>query len=465
MKRTTLLLALLALALPGVRSAAQPVRSLRIAIVTDGPWERNESIRSLLQKEIGDVVGSDARVSFPREKFAVGDWTLKGVRALNDRLLADPDVDMILGMGVIASQDLATRGPLPKPVIAPVVIDAERQHVPVNNGTSGVKNLSYLVYPTTFVRDLQIYRDIIPIRTLVNISSKPYEDVLPAPAVGLVEQGRRLGVEVTELYIGNSADELLAKLPAHADAVFLEPMLHLPPAEFRKLVSGFIARRLPSFSFFGEGEVRAGIMASANPDIVPRLLRRVAMNVQRILSGEEPASLPVAFTPGKRLTINMSTANAVGVLPKWSTLFEAELVQIDTAVAGGDSAHARRGDPPFVGAESGGPGEEPAGVCRIEQYRHREVVASPLARRQFDGAADRPGAGTGRGPARAERLARLCREPGDPLGAGDGKRQHSVFAAGLARAGACDYPAEHDRGGVIGVPELPEGAQAVLSSP
>jgi outer membrane protein TolC/ABC-type uncharacterized transport system substrate-binding protein len=339
MKKVTLVSALLAVLLPGVgeRTAAQPVRSLRIAIVADGPWERNESIRDLLQKGIREVVGKDAPVTFPREKFVVGDWTLAGVHAINDRLLADPGVDLVLGMGVIASQDLATRGPLPKPVIAPVIIDVDRQHVPLKDGTSAVKNLNYLVYPTTFVRDLQIYRDIIPIRKLVNISSKPYEEAIPPPSVGLKEQGRRLGLEVTECFIGNSADDVLGALPNDADAVFLEPILHLPPAEFDKLVRGFIARRLPSFSFFGEREVRQGIMASANPDILPRLVRRIAMNVQRILSGEDPGSLSVAFTPGKRLTINMSTAYAVGVSPKWSTLLEAELVQIDTSVPGGMS--------------------------------------------------------------------------------------------------------------------------------
>ena len=320
-------------------AARQPLsgqisRSLRIAVVTDGPWARNEETRVLLEKAIQEVVGTDAPVSFPPGKYMIGDWTLATVHAIDDKLLADPEVDMVIGMGVIVSQDLATRGPLPKPVIAPVVIDCERQHIPLKNGTSGVKNLNYLVYPTTFVRDLQVFRDIIPIRKLVNISSKAYEEVLPLPAVSLPQLGRRLGLEVTECFIDTSADEVLNILPKDADAVFIEPILQLPRAEFQKLVRGFIERRLPSFSFFGEEEVRRGIMASANPDILPRLVRRIALNVQRILSGEEPGSLAVAFTPGKRMTINMKTAYAVGVSPKWSTLLEAELVQIDTVTPG-----------------------------------------------------------------------------------------------------------------------------------
>lgn len=326
-----------ALCLPGTPAAGQIPKPVRIGIVVDGPWERNDVLRDLLHTEIREVLGKEKAVEFPAGSFLVGDWTLAGVRALDTRLLADPQIDIVLGMGLICSQDLATRGPFTKPVIAPIVIDVDRQHVPFKNGASGVRNLSYLVYPMTFVRDLQLFREIVPFRKLVNIASKPYDDVLPPPPVSLPEVGRRLGVDVKEIFLGFSADEVLNALPKDADAVFVEPTLHLPPGEFRKLAQGFIARRLPSFSFLGEAEVRQGIMASANPDIVPRLARRVALNIQRILEGEEPGSLPVAFTPGKRLTINMKTAYSVGVSPKWSTLLEAELVEIDSTVPGGIS--------------------------------------------------------------------------------------------------------------------------------
>ena len=314
---------------------AQSARPLRIGVVVDGPWERNDILREMLQNEITSVLGRSVPVTFPPEAFLTGDWTLAGVRSINTRLLDDPQVDMVLGMGLITSQDLATRGPLPKPVIAPIIVDADRQHVPMKNGTSGVKNLSYLVYPNTFVRDLQIFREIVPIKKLVNISSKPYDDVLPPPHKTIEEIGRQLGLVVTELQLGFSADEVLAALPNDADAVFLEPTLFLPPKEFGKLVEGFIERRLPSFSFFGENEVRQGIMASANPDILPRLLRRLALNIQRIVEGQEPGSLAVHFTPGELLTINMRTAYAVGVSPKWSTLLEAELVDVQKTTPGG----------------------------------------------------------------------------------------------------------------------------------
>ncbi len=314
--------------------AQQNPRPFRIGIVADGPWEGNAKMRELLKDGVLEVLGKEAPVEFPDQAFLVGQWTLESVRKLDDQLLADPNVDLVLGMGLITSQDLATRGPLPKPVIAPIVIDPARQHIPKKNGTSGVRNLNYLEYPITFIRDLQLYREIVPIKRLVNIASAVYDKVLPRPTISMQEVGKRLGLDITELWIGFSADSLLKALPADADAVFLEPIIHLPPPEYAKLVQGLIDRRLPSFAGFGEGEVKKGIMVSANPDIIPMLARRIAVNVQRILGGEEPGSLSVGFTPGKKLSINMRTAYAVGVSPKWSTLLEAELVQVDTVSPG-----------------------------------------------------------------------------------------------------------------------------------
>ena len=316
---------------------AQGSKATTIAVVVDGPWERNEEVRNLLHSAVAEVVGRDASVVFSPDSLIVGDWALPTIHAINDRLLGDPGIAMVIGMGLIASQDLATRGPLPKPVIAPIVVDVGRQHIPAKDGVSGVRNLNYLVYPQTFERDLELFREIIPIHTMVNIASAPYDDVLPPSRIGIRDLGRKLGVDITELRIGFSADSVIAALPKDADAVFLEPAPNVPPAEFAKLVQAFIDRRLPSFCFLGEHEVQQGIMASANPDLLPRLIRRIALNIQRIVQGEEPGSISTSFTPGKRLTINLNTAYAVGVSPKWNILLEAELVKVDTLVPGATS--------------------------------------------------------------------------------------------------------------------------------
>jgi len=52
----------------------------------------------------------------------------------------------------------------------------------------------------------------------------------------------------------------------------------------------------------------------------------VALNIQRILLGEEPGSIPVNLAIGEQLKINMETARAIDVYPDWRVLVEAELI-------------------------------------------------------------------------------------------------------------------------------------------
>jgi outer membrane protein len=124
-----------------------------------------------------------------------------------------------------------------------------------------------------------------------------------------------------------SADQALAAFPSDTDAVYLMPLQQMPPGEFRKLIYGMILRRLPSFSMLGEDDVEAGVLASVAPkDQFLRITRRIALNVQRILLGEEASTLKVAFPLGEKLTINMATGRAIGFYPSWSALTEADLL-------------------------------------------------------------------------------------------------------------------------------------------
>jgi outer membrane protein len=319
---------------PGV---AQPLgtQPLRIGAVVDGPWERNAELYQVLDGALREVLGTQVDVRIIERRMLEGDWTLAGIQRLNDRLLADPGVDLLVALGVIASHDLATRGPLPKPVIAGLVIDPARQKIPFARGVSGVKNLSYLVFPSTFKRDIALFQGIVPFKHLVLVSSKRYDQVLPSAPAGVEEMVKAMGIALTEVSVDSAAAELLDVLPPDAEAVYLEPTLHMSPFEFSKMVQGFADRRLPSFSLMGESDVRQGIMAGANPDVIPRLARRIALHVQRILSGQDPSALSVEFPAGKRLFFNFRTAYRVGITPSWDILLESEVVQIDTSSAFG----------------------------------------------------------------------------------------------------------------------------------
>ena len=252
---------------------------------------------------------------------------MEGVKRIVDRLLADPEVDLIIGLGYLASNDLAQRRELPKPVIAPVVLDAEMQNLPLKQSASGVKNLVYIDPFIRIDRDIKAFLDVVPFRNLAVLLQKQTLEAVP----WLRKKLRRISFEYTmnveAVPVGTSATEALANLPPETDAVLVFPLMQITGKEFYKLVEGLIERKLPSFSVWSRSEVEAGLLASVKPETdLSRIARRIALNVQRILLGEDAGTLNVAFPEGEELTINMATARAIGIYPTWSVLTEAELL-------------------------------------------------------------------------------------------------------------------------------------------
>ncbi len=67
-----------------------------------------------------------------------------------------------------------------------------------------------------------------------------------------------------------------------------------------------IERKLPSFSLWGQSEVRRGLLASLSVDKLgvegdsSRLARRVALNLHRVLLGKRAEDLPVDLSQSER---------------------------------------------------------------------------------------------------------------------------------------------------------------------
>jgi len=302
------------------------VPRVRVGVVIDGPWERNDEISENTRSEIRALTAGEYDVQFPADKVIVSDWTLEGINSAIDRLLTDPQVDIVLTMGAIASGVVCKRGPLPKPVIAPFVIDARIQDIPMKNGASGVKNLSYITLPSPVSRDIKIFQEIVPffnVTILINsLIPQTVPDLIPRIRSALQE----MEIEPNVIPVERTIDSTLEALTENIEAVYIAPLFHLQPGDFDRLVTTLRERKIPSFSLIGISEVRRGIMASANPDFFDRLARRIALNLQRILLGEEPGSVPTAFATGERVIINMEVAREIGVSPPFSVMTEAVLV-------------------------------------------------------------------------------------------------------------------------------------------
>ena len=211
------------------------------------------------------------------------------------------------------------------------MIDPTLQGLPRDGDSSGRSNLSYVTDPSPAQADLKVFQEIVRMHRVVLVVDRTFYDVVPALR-SVVNVATDDDLELTVVAAGVSVAETLAAFPPDIDGVYLAPMLRWDVADRRAFYDGLIAKGLPSFSMYGNTEVGLGALASQGTGLEnQRLARRLALNIQRVLLGENAGDLPVRFIDRPRLTINMQTARAIGVSPRWEMLIEADLLNPDPA--------------------------------------------------------------------------------------------------------------------------------------
>jgi outer membrane protein TolC/ABC-type uncharacterized transport system substrate-binding protein len=309
---------------------------VRVAVVTDGATGREWFSAAMIERELANVIGSDMDITLLASKRSAGNWTLAGVDAALDRALADKDVDVVLALGVLASQQAAHRARLQKPVIAPLVIDPILQGYPLTEGTSGRKNFTYVADFQGLRDDVATFHRIIGFKHLVALIDDQLFRALPDLHKKADQLAATLATRISLVRVTNDPAAALASLPADTDAVYVTGLLQFSEDDMRELARGLAARRLPSFSVMGRSEIENGLLLAtggAQRD-VERLARRVALAIQRIAQGEDAATFEVGFPTEQKLIINMRTAREIGFSPRWDDLTDAEQIDAAPAVEG-----------------------------------------------------------------------------------------------------------------------------------
>jgi outer membrane protein TolC/ABC-type uncharacterized transport system substrate-binding protein len=309
-------------------------RDVRVAVVADGPGSRQVFSVASIERAIADVGSPDIRIILSPDKRFDGDFSLEGAAAALDRALADRDVDVVITRGILTSQQAARRATLPKPVVAPVVIDPVLQGYPLVEGRSGRHNFAYVADFQSVANEVRTFHEITGFKHLAAVVDNSLLAALPQLSGKATELAAALKVKISMVHAGDDIAEVLARIPADVDAVYVTP-LRFSEQQSRELALGLIARKLPTFSVLGRSEVEAGLLMTtggAERD-TDRLARRVVLLIQRIAGGEDPAGFEVSFPTSQRLVINMHTAKAIGFSPRWQFLADAEQIQAESAGA------------------------------------------------------------------------------------------------------------------------------------
>lgn len=308
-------------------SGANSLPHINIGIVTDGPITSRPGMIDLFKRDIISMTKDDFVVRFPQEMVLKADSTVSSINHHIDTLLQNPETHLILTLGTIGSTEALKRTNLDKPMVAPFVFDADLQKAPREGAGSGVKNLFYVNIGTPLDQELITFRKLVPFQKLAVLLDERDVRGVPETRKLVRNLGHEHSIDITLITVAKTASEAVAEIPDDVKAVAVGPLWQLPADELKKLSKMFIEKKIAGFSVANFDYVSLGFLATTMPEgSIKQTSRQVAINIQEILLGEKASTLPVTFSKGQRLTINMETARGIQVYPSLDYMTGARLL-------------------------------------------------------------------------------------------------------------------------------------------
>jgi outer membrane protein TolC len=305
---------------------------VKIHIVSDIKNESSDLFwfEEKLKEEILSLMKNRREIEFG---FTFGNYDPATIQLAFDRLFADQETDIILGIGTLSSAILSQQGNYSKPAISGIIINPELQGVPITNiGTSGVLNYSYVKSPFSLNRDLEVLNQIAPYEKLGVFGSQHMAKFITNFEKLFSNSAAQSQAEVISLPIGENVSATLSNIPSDVDAIYVLPTFdELKPTETALFFEGLAERKIPSVALLGEEFVGAGALIGfeANSNLA-RMPRRLAINVSKVIEGINPSELPVIVeTYSENLIINMATARKINIYPDWDLASSAILLNVN----------------------------------------------------------------------------------------------------------------------------------------
>ena len=230
------------------------------------------------------------------------------------------DADVLITLGFTSSSALSSIEEYTKPCISGISLER------ITGDQTGINNYTLVQSPFSIAQDFRIFQFIHSFKHLA-IFVQPN-----------IQRGMQLfldqfanGFDIQFLPITDNPTADLNRLNEDVDAIYFLPNLYKTESSNQALIDGINDRKLPSFSLIGRADVERGILASNAPsNYISIYARRIALNVMKILEGENAKDLPIEIGGVEDdLVINVATMEQLGIYPPFSILNNASLIELD----------------------------------------------------------------------------------------------------------------------------------------
>ncbi len=294
-------------------------RKITIAVIKDGS-SSEESLIGLIDDELKKLTKGSIQVNFKTDPGFNAGWDINRVGSVLKNAMNDREVDMILAIGSLVTQEAAKKDlPLTKPFVSTFVQRADITGITYEDDQTLKDNFSMIVIPQRTERDIRAFRQLLPFQKLhIGISSAE-QALMSDNRTGLRQYEDSLGIQLVLVPISDDITGSLADLDTTSEAFLLTRIPHLTKSQRKNLIQELNDKKIPSFSLLGYEDVELGVLAAIAPNITEQIVRRVALNLHRLIRGESTDDLAVTLTVDSRMLINARTAAAIGYSPNAET--------------------------------------------------------------------------------------------------------------------------------------------------
>lgn len=295
-----------------------------IAILGDKVMPETDSLVIQLKNEISSVVGQSANIVFNDHLILVNNLDQTKAKENYEAMLKNEEVDLILSFGSLSNFVIAKNEVFPKPVILFGVINDDFITFPLGQTSSDIHNLSYILTPQSYKRDLEEFRDLYPYKRVGFVVDKYLTNFYPVKRT-LDNIFKEIDAEYELIAIESPAD-LNGKLE-NVDVVYLTGGIFFSKQEQQKMVDMINEKNLPSFTSVDERFSKLGVLVTSQPvNNLDQFFRRIALNIEAAVNGEELANLPIYMDINSKLELNIETAFKINFPLKYSFLIRTNIV-------------------------------------------------------------------------------------------------------------------------------------------
>lgn len=297
--------------------------SVSIAVLSDEKSKFKMNISKQLQEELQALTKGEFKVDFPASKQFYGQYSTETLEKYFRNLQNDSNVDMIVTIGLNASEVARESKIQKKPTFAPFIF----QSLTPSKNQSGIKNFNYLSVDVSFKEEIKRFLQITNFSNLTILIDETFYLSFPKTIEHIKKVAKEEKISVSFISQKNPNDNLIASIPIKTDAIIIAALPQITSKAKKELIKGLIFKKLPSYTLTPEISVQNGILASSSSESsYKRRLRQLAINIQAVLRGQSASKQAILFKEKHKIIINMQTARAIGIYPNFKLLRNIKLL-------------------------------------------------------------------------------------------------------------------------------------------